>query len=158
MIDRFRDGFSPVQILWLLTGQLASSRALLVERANNDRWCMHGTAIGIHGIVNALARMRELRAGPTAGSLEDDAVLGQCLAPPRQVPRTVEAPFATPLADEELRPGGILLFQLAAAGTQAPGPEPVFMQGHWNACPASAFVRELLLTVWRRSFQEAGNA
>jgi hypothetical protein len=158
MIDRFRDGFSLVQLLWLLTGQLARSRSLLVERANNDRWCMHGTAIGIHGIVQALARMRELRAAPTAASFGNDAVLGQCLAPPRQVPRTVEAPFATPLVGDELRRGGLLLLQLAAAGRQAPGPEPVFMHGHWNACPAGGFVSGLLLTVWRRSFQEAGDA
>src|SRR5262249_43323237 len=98
------------------------------------------------------------RAAPTATSLGDDALLGQCLAPPRQVPRTVEASFATPLVGEELRPGSLLLFQLAAAGTQAPGPEPVFMHGPWNACPASSFVTRLLLTVWRRSFQEAGDA
>ena len=158
MIDRFRDGFSLIQIVWQITGQLARSKALLVERANDDRWCMHGTAIGIHGIVQALARMRELRAGQTAASLSDDAVLGQCLAPPRQVPRTVEAPFATPLVDDDLRPGGLLFLQLASAGTQAPGPEAVFMHGHWNACPARTFVTGLLLAVWRRSFQEAGDA
>ena len=156
MIDRFREGFSPVQIVWQLTGQLARARALLVDRANKDRWCMHGTAIGVHGIVQALARMRELRAAQTAASLCDDAVLCQCLAPPRQVPRTVETPFETPIVDRGLRAGAILFLRLTAAGTQAPDPEMVFMHGHWNACPARAFVTGLLLTVWRRSFQEAG--
>src|SRR5262249_8180920 len=34
MIDRFRDGFSPIQIVWQLTGQLARARTLLVDRAN----------------------------------------------------------------------------------------------------------------------------
>jgi hypothetical protein len=158
MIDRFRDGFSPIQIVWQLTGQLARARALLVDRANKDRWCMHGTAIGVHGIVQALARMRELRATRTAASVCDNAVLGQCLAPPRQVPRTVEAPFETPVVDGGLRVGDIVVLQLATAGTQAPDPEMVFMHRHWNACPARAFVTGLLLTVWRRSFQEAGGA
>ena len=65
LIDQFRDGFSPVQIVWQLTGQLRRARDLLVERVRNDRWAMHGTAIGVHGIVQALARMRQLRALPT---------------------------------------------------------------------------------------------
>ena len=29
--------------------------------------------------------------------------------------------------------------------------ETVFMHGHWNACPAQAFVTELVRAVWRRS-------
>ena len=119
---------------------------------------MHGTAIGVHGIVQALARMRELRAARTAESLGDDAVLGQCLAPPQQVPRTVEAPIETPIVEDSLRSGDIVILQLATAGMQAPGPEMVFMQGHWNACPARAFVTALLLAVWRHSFQAAGAA
>jgi hypothetical protein len=32
------------------------------------------------------------------------------------------------------------------------------MRGHWNACPAHAFVTRLLLTVWRRSVQQTGTA
>jgi len=37
----------------------------------------------------------------------------------------------------------------------SPDAEMVFMRGHWNACPAHAFVTGLLLAVWRRSLQEA---
>jgi hypothetical protein len=154
LIDQFRDGFSPIQIVWQLTGQLRRARDLLVDRAKNDRWTMHGTAIGVHGIVQALARMRRLRALPTAASLSDDAVLGQCLMPPKQVPRTVEARFETPFVGESLSAGTILMMQLEAAGPQAPDAEMVFMRGHWNACPARAFVTALLQTVWRRSLQE----
>jgi hypothetical protein len=151
LIDRFRDGFSPVQIVWQITGKLRRARDLLVDRAKNDRWTMHGTAIGVHGIVQALARMRQLRAQPAASSLSDDAVLGQCLTPPKQVPRTVEAPFETPFVSNPLPAGAVIILQLEAAGAQAPDPEMVFMRGHWNACPARAFVTALLLTVWRRS-------
>jgi len=154
LIDRFRDGFSPVQIIWQITGKLSRARGLLVERAKNDRWTMHGTAIGVHGIVQALVRMRQLRASPMAASLGDDAVLGQCLAPPKQVPRTVEASFATPLVGDPLAAGTIVMLQLEAAGPQAPDAEMIFMRGHWNACPAWAFVTALLQTVWRRSLQE----
>jgi len=46
LIDRFREGFSLVQIIWLITGRLRRARALLVERASQNRWAMHGTAIG----------------------------------------------------------------------------------------------------------------
>jgi hypothetical protein len=158
MIDRFRDGFSPIQIVWQLTGQLRRARDLMVERAQGDRWCMHGTAIGVHGIVHALDRMRQLRAAPTARSLSGDAVLGQCLAPPTRVPRTVETRLETPVVDGSLREGAVLVLQLATAAAQAPDAETVFMRGHWNACPAHAFVTRLLLTVWRRSVQQTGTA
>ena len=155
LIDQFRDGISPIQIVWQLTGQLRRARALLVDRAKADRWTMHGTAIGVHGIVRALAQMRRLRRVPNPESLSDEAVLWQCLAPPKQVPRTVEVPLETPLVKEALRVGSILMLQLEAAWPRAPDAELAFMQGHWNACPARAFVTGLLLTVWRRSLQES---
>jgi hypothetical protein len=155
MIDQFRDGFSPIQIVWQLTGQLRRARDILVDRAKDDRWTMHGTAIGVHGIVHALARMRALRALPTATSFSDDAVLGQCLAPPKQVPRTVEAPFETPFVRDSLKAGAIVMLQLGTAGSKAPDGEMVFMRDHWNACPARAFVTELLKMVWQRSLSSA---
>jgi hypothetical protein len=154
MIDQFRNGFSPREIVWRLTGQLRRARDLLVERAKEDRWRMHGAAIGVHGIVHALARMRQLRASPTANSLTDDAVLARCLAPPKQAPRTLEAPLETPLVDGRLSAGAILVFRLEDAFAQAPDAEMVFMHGHWNACPARAFVTALLKAVWRRSLEE----
>jgi hypothetical protein len=155
MIDQFRDGFSPIQIVWQLSGQLRRARDILVDRAKDDRWTMHGTAIGVHGIVQALARMRALRASPAATSFSEDAVLGQCLAPPKQVPRTVEAPFETPFVRNSLKVGAIVMLQLEDAGSKAPGDEMAFMRDHWNACPARAFVTELLKAVWQRSLSSA---
>ncbi|MFZ0496712.1 MAG: hypothetical protein WBD78_01100 [Methylocella sp.] len=156
LIDRFREGFSPVQIIWLITGRLRRARALLVERANQNRWAMHATAIGVHGIVAALERMRQLRALPDATSLGDDAVLGRCLAPPKQVPRTVEASLASPFVAGEMQPGALVMLKLDAADPSTPGAETVFMQGHWNGCPAWAFVTALLQSVWHRSLREGG--
>jgi hypothetical protein len=116
---------------------------------------MHGTAIGVHGIVQALTHMRELRALPNPISFGDDAVLWKCLSPPKQVPRTVEGLLATPLADGSLlRPGTIVMLKLGAAGLSAPGDEMVFMRGHWNACPARTFVTTLLRSVWHCSLKE----
>jgi hypothetical protein len=151
LIDRFRDGFSLREILWRITGRLRRSRRLLVDRAKEDRWAMHGTAIGMHGILQALDRMRDLRATPDALSLGEDAVLARCLAPPRQVPRMAAAMLATPATPKHLRPGTLVMLRLREAGPRAVGPETVFMHGHWNACPAQAFVTELLRAVWRRS-------
>jgi len=75
--------------------------------------------------------------------------------PPKQVPRTVEVPLETPLVKDPLSVGSILMLQLEAAWPRAPDAELVFMHGHWNACPARAFVTRLLLVVWRRSLQES---
>jgi hypothetical protein len=156
LIDRFRAGFSPVQILWLITGRLRRARALLVERAKQNRWTMHGTAIGVHGIVQALERMRQLRALPEATSLCGDAVLGHCLAPPGQVPRTVEASLASPFVAGEMQPGALVILKLDAAKPSTPGAGTVFMHGHWNGCPAWAFVTALLRSVWHQSLTEGG--
>jgi hypothetical protein len=156
LIDRFRDGFSPEQILWQISGKLRRARDLLVDRARHDRWAMHGSAIGMHGIVHALERMRGLRDSSEAASLDEETVIGRCLAPPKQVPRTVEAMLSTPVAAERLRPGTLVMLQLAAAGERALDAEAVFMHGHWNACPAQAFVTTLVRAVWRRSLKEDG--
>ncbi|MBO0734472.1 MAG: hypothetical protein J2P49_09195 [Methylocapsa sp.] len=152
LIDRFREGFSPLQIVWQITGRLKQAFALLIRRAKEDRWAMHGTAIGVHGIVRAIGRMRQLRAEPHAGLLSIDAVLGRCLAPPARVPRTIESnvPFGT----GELRPGTLAILKLDNGEATAPGGEAVFMAGHWNSCPAQAFVTALLQEVWRRSLTE----
>jgi hypothetical protein len=156
LIDQFRSGFSPIQLIWQITGRLRRARDLLVERAMGDRWSMHGTAIGVHGIVQALVRMRDLRAQPNPKSLDDNAVLWRCLLPPKQVPRTVEAALQTPFVGKPLQPGTVVMLQLEAAGPGAPDAELVFMRGHWNQCPASAFVCALLRSAWHRSLQEDG--
>src|SRR5437660_818663 len=86
-------------------------RGPLVSRASQDRWAMHGTAIGMHGIVHALERMRELRASSEAASLGEEAIMGRCLAPPNQVPRTVEAMLSVPVTAKSLRPGTVVMLQ-----------------------------------------------
>jgi hypothetical protein len=157
LIDQFRSGFSPIQLIWQITGQLHRAWDLLVEGAKRDRWSMHGTAIGVHRIVQALTRMRELRARSNYKSLNDNAVLCGCLWPPKQVPRAVEAAVETPFVSDALQAGTLVMLQLEAAGPSAPDAEMVFMRGHWNECPASAFVCALLRAVWHRSLEEAGS-
>jgi hypothetical protein len=152
-IDELNAGISLSQIIALVSGQARKARKLLVERARNDRWAMHGTAIGVHGIVHALERMRALRPTPEAAALGDDAVLARCLRPPRQAPRTVEAPLSSPSAGE-LQPGAMILLRLERAWPPAPDAEMIFMRGHWNACPAAEFVAALLLAVWRRAAED----
>jgi hypothetical protein len=149
LIDRFRNGFSLEQLLWIASGRLANARALLAQRASNDRWAFHGIAIGVHGIVDALVRMRELRAGSEWNRLPEEAVLWRTLQPPRQVPRVVEETISTPLAASPLRAGTFVMFMLSTAWPKAPGPELVFMPQHWSACPAAVFVQTLLSQVYR---------
>jgi len=158
LIDRFRDGFSPIQIVWQITGRLRKAFELLHERCKRDRWTMHATAIGVHGIVHALERMRLLRAQPDAPSLSDDAVIARSLAPPKQVPRTVEAAFTGPAGAGRLQPGTLVMLQLEQAMPRAPDSEMIFMRDHWNACPAQTFIRALLLAVWHHSLHEKAAA
>lgn len=150
MLDEFRDRFlSPRHLLWLLTGRLRRARALLAERAGQDRHAMHGTAIGVHGIMDALERMRTLRARPQAGSIDDATAVSRCLHPPRRVPRTVETMLTTPATARPLPPGAMVMLNLETAGARAPDPDITFMHGQWSFCPAEAFIPALLRAVWR---------
>jgi hypothetical protein len=153
IIDKLRSGFSLAEIVWQITGRIRRARALLVDRAQWDRWAMHGTAIGLHGIVHALERMRDLHSQPDARSLSSETMLGECLAPPRRVPRTVETTIIGTGIVDGASPGTIIMLELEASAPGGASAEMVFMSGHWNQCPAHAFVKALLLAVWTRSFQ-----
>jgi hypothetical protein len=152
MIDQFRDSFVSLRHLWwIVTGRLGHARALLVERARRDPHAMHGTAIGVHGIMDALERMQALHARPGSTSITDEVAVGRCLHPPRRVPRTVEAPITLPGAGRPLEPGAMVMLDLEKAGPHAPDPDIVFMHGKWSFCPAEAFIPALLRAVWRRA-------
>lgn len=153
-IDQFRDGLSAKTIIWQLTGRLRRAFDLLRARAKDDPWCFHGTAIGLHGVVAALSRMRQLRAAPDLSALSDEAAVRRCIAAPKQVPRTVETEVQTPIVDQPLSAGTLVVLQLEAAHAKAPGEEMAFMHGHWSECPAREFVTSLLLAVWRKSMQK----
>lgn len=149
LIDAYRDGFALRQIGWLLTGRLRRARQLLDDRAGGSAPLMHATAIGLHGIVNALERMRALRREFGGSPPGEDVALARCLHPPRRVPRAVEALLASEVTPRPLPPGAVVLLELERAGEHAPGPATTFMRGSWSACPAEAFVTTLLQAVWR---------
>lgn len=152
MIDDFRERFvSPRHLLWLITGRLRRARELLVERAGRDPHAMHATAIGVHGIMDALGRMRELRGRPGSDSIDAAVAVGQCLRPPRRVLRTVDAAFATPATAAPLQTGSMVMLEFEAAGLHAPDPDIIFMHGHWSYCPAEVFVPALLQAVWHKA-------
>jgi hypothetical protein len=156
MIDNLRDSFaSPRHLWWILTGRLRRARRLLLERAGHDRHAMHGTSIGVHGIVDALERMRALRAQPGGDLLNENVALSRCLHPPRRVPRTVGGPLATPATAAPLRPGSMVMLNLERASPRAPDPEMIFMHGHWAFCPVEAFIPALLRAVWRKAVRSS---
>ena len=139
---------------WVASGRLRRARELLADRAGRDRHALHGTAIGVHGIVHALERMRDLHALDASRSIDERIAVARCLHAPRRVLRTVEAPLATTATPTPLRPGSLVLLELEAAGSRAPDPDIVFMHGRWSFCPAERFVPALLAAAWR----EAGRA
>ena len=144
MVDDFRDGFSLKQIAWIVTGRLRRAFDLLTRRAQDDRHALHGIAIGVHGIIGALDRMRALHAGADRLSLSEEAAIARALAPPKRVARVVEEGFPTPASARRTSPGTIVFLDLGKAGVAAPDAGTVFMRGRWNFCPAEAFVTELV--------------
>jgi hypothetical protein len=97
--------------------------------------------------------MRDLHSQPDARSLSSETMLGECLAPPRRVPRTVETTIIGTGIVDGASPGTIIMLELEASAPDGASAEMVFMSGHWNQCPAHAFVKALLIAVWTRSFQ-----
>ena len=153
-LDDWRDGgvrYLLRDLWWAASGRLRRATELLAERAGDDRHAMHGTAIGVHGIVDALERMRALRATAAAGSIDAATAVARCLQPPRRVLRSVEAPLPVAFADPPLRPGSLVMLDLAEAGARAPDPDIVFMQGRWSFCPAMRLVPALLRAAWEAS-------
>jgi len=154
MIEAFgeaRPRSLPRDLWWMASGKLRRARELLADRAGRDRHALHGTAIGVHGIVHALERMRDLHAPDAGRSIDGRTAVARCLHAPRRVLRTVEAPLATPTTPTALRPGSLVLLELGAAGSRAPDPDIVFMHGHWSFCPAEQFVPALLAAAWREA-------
>lgn len=158
-IDAYRDGgvrHLVRDLWWAASGRLHEAHTLLARRAGDDRHALHGTAIGVHGIVAALERMRTLRASSSAESIDAATAVARCLRAPRRVPRSVETVLPTPFTRAPLRPGGLVMLELASAGERAPDPDIVFMTGRWSACPARDFVPALLRAAWEAAAAQGG--
>jgi hypothetical protein len=99
-IDAYRDASLRTllrDLWWVVSGRLARAHALLAQRAGEDRHALHGTAIGVHGIVAALDRMQALYTMTAPGSIDATTAVARSLRGPSRVPRSVEELLVAPV-------------------------------------------------------------
>ncbi len=137
-------------LVWLLTGAVARARTTLAAAVGGNPSGLHATGIAVHNLVGSLARMAALAAQPGAfARLSPAAAASMCLVAPRQVLRQATRGGTT--ADGEFRRGTLVAFRLEAAHDRTLSTGIAFMAGSWSACPAHAWVPELLGAVWARA-------
>jgi len=138
----------PLKSLYLRrSGRLRAALDQLMELARGDIFCAHGTALALHNIVESVEAMRKLaRSGNALKELSPAEIATRTLRAPPRVVR--EARDAGSIAD--VRHGARALIVMAVDSARKRGPDSgAFFAGHWNQCPAHAFVPKLLAEIWR---------
>lgn len=156
-IDRFVRA-NPVCGAWLsITGRVSRALDLLSRRAGGDAHAVHATTIAFHNMVVAVTRMRSIAQTPGRDGRASEATIAQqCLVPPESALRTVTAPLQTAHRRNPLKPGALIVYQLADAFGERADVAGTFRSGLWAECPAHGLVPTFLRAVWRRA--ESGDA
>jgi len=142
---------NPVKgIVWRISGRIARAQRLLAQLVKGDPSGIHATGIAIHNLVHGIETMRALWAEPgLRDGLSREAAIARCLLAPPSVMRQATAHGGTIAG--ELRPGTLVLLELAAAHARTPGPDVAFMATSWSRCPAGGWIPALLGKVWDRA-------
>jgi hypothetical protein len=135
-----------------LTGRLASSRALLIERANGEAAAVHATAIAMHGIVESLERMRGAMRVDGAWHTTPQQAAREALVAPSKLLRQCVRP-----THDGLRPGALVLFRLRGMHANTESNDLALSRNAWSECPAHAIVPRLLQEVWRTAVLHAAS-
>ena len=151
LLDKAAHSNNPLALLvWVITGQITKAQLLLGGKVHNDRAGVHATGIAVHNLVHGFKMMRSLMAYPnTPDPAAGDAIVARCQKAPKNVLR--EAIPDSPLGTDAIRPGTLVVLNLATAQQRDNSPEIVFMAGSWSQCPASAWVPPFIRAVWERA-------
>jgi hypothetical protein len=132
-------------------GALERAKALLYKAAGEDVRGVHATAVTVHHVVDALARMQKLaKSSPT---LDHAELLEQALRPPPTLLRICEREQSFPFLDRPLPRGTVILIRMGKIHDKSEearkrGTDTVFLEDEWSRCPARNAVRSLLVRVW----------
>jgi hypothetical protein len=153
LLDAAAHSMNPVaSLVWRITGQLTKAQRLLGEKVHGDRAGVHATGIAVHNLVRGFALMRSLLTYPnTPDPAASDTVVALCLKAPASVLR--EATPDAPPGTDGIRPGTLVVLDLAKAQQGDNAPEIVFMAGSWAQCPAWTWVPALIRAVWEHALK-----
>jgi hypothetical protein len=181
LLDQAAHSMNPIASLWWsMSGKLAAAQRLLGKLVHDDRAGVHATGIAVHNLVRGFKLMHSLFAFPnTPDPAAGESVVARCVQAPESVLREAipEAPGAGVggaggagagggggiggaaagggggAATDTIRPGTLVVLDLAKAQQREDSPEIVFMAGSWSHCPAAAWVPALIRAVWKEALQ-----
>jgi hypothetical protein len=137
------------------SGKLQRAIDLVMTRARGDTACAHATALAMHNIVDSVVLMQGLwrKSGTPAQLSAQDAVKQVLRAPPRIIR---EARDEIAVGGTRVRARSLVMLSVEAARKASPDDGFGFFAGHWNRCPAHAFVPRLLARIWETAAAEPG--
>jgi hypothetical protein len=140
---------------WRRSGKLQRAIDLVLARARNNTACAHATALAMHNIVDSVVLMQGLaRRSGTSPKLSALDAVKQTLRAPSRIIR--EARDDVLVGDTKVRARSLVMMSVEAARKASPNDGFGFFAGHWNRCPAHAFVPRLLARIWEIATAEPG--
>lgn len=137
------------------SGELQRAIDLVLARARNNTACAHATALAMHNIVDSVVLMRGLaRKSGTSEKLSAPNAVRQVLRAPSRIIR--EAREDISIGDTKVRARSLVMMSVETARKASPDDGFGFFAGHWNRCPAHAFVPRLLARIWEVATAEPG--
>jgi len=144
---------NPLGFLWntVFRGR-RRGRKLLWSLAHDDVDCIHATAVAVHGVVDALEKMRRRAADRHRSQGEDPATaMVHALVAPSMLLRSCTAETRVSFHRWPLYRGTLILFRLEAMYQATRDNDLAFARAGWNRCPAHDAVPKLLMNVWHEA-------
>lgn len=137
---------------WLvdwLSGRTRRARDRLSARVGGDPAALHATMVAFQNLLVTADRMRDLFNEPRSQSIGAAAALARCLVAPETILR--EATRRADTIAGSLSRGTLVAFDLRKATDNTLLPGAGLLDAHWSGCPASAYVKALVIEIWRRA-------
>ncbi len=153
LLDKAAHSMNPIaSLVWRLSGKITRAQRLLGRMVHDDRAGVHATGIAVHNLVRGFTTMRGMFSYPNSPDpAAGDAVVARCLNAPASVLR--EAIPISMAGTDSIRPGTLVVLDLARAQQHDDSPEIVFMAKSWSQCPAAAWVPALIRAVWQEALK-----
>lgn len=137
----------PIKTLYLrCSGKFQAALDRVIAQARGNLTCAHGIGLAMHNIVDSVTAMRKLaRSEGALREIAPEQITALVLSAPARVVREAQDGVVLPNAKVRDRALVMILVDAARRAGNDPG---AFFVGHWNQCPAHAFVPALLSRIW----------
>src|SRR5690606_40183479 len=135
-------------------GRLDRAKEVLMDLAEGDLHCVHGTSIGMENVVRTVRNLRNAARSEEQRRRTLDEVLRECLVAPPVVLRSCTAEVQAPFLKKPLTQRTLIVLLVARAFAASGDLDTAFLSQGWSACPARRAISEMLRAVWGAARQE----